>query len=250
MEHTHTHKLFLFRPFVSSPLVSLLVSPPLSSPPSVSGEFAGSVTPQKLTPSNASAQQQPELPVTPPQPPTPPPAVVEPKINKVQEPQREMAPKEDLLLAAHAERVLIVGRGVVLTANVTSCDKVVVEGQFQGNIKADTFVLSEGESCYCSYGRGVSHMTCSCMLWWLVTTTNMREAVEPIYLDTPLCDVGCFWHPQGLTQASILLSARREQLSVHWFYQYSVGILCLAHPPTVLCMQECRSDDPEIPGLE
>lgn len=105
------------------------------------------MTPQKLTPSNAGAQQQPELPVTPEQPPTPPPAVVEPKPKvEVQEPQTEMAPKDDVLAAKHAERVLVVGKGVVLTANVTSCDKVVVEGQFQGNIKTGTFVLSEGES--------------------------------------------------------------------------------------------------------
>lgn len=52
--------------------------------------------------------------------------------------------REDVLTAKHSERVLVVGKGVILTANVTSCDKVVVEGQFQGNIKTGTFVLSEG----------------------------------------------------------------------------------------------------------
>lgn len=52
--------------------------------------------------------------------------------------------KADVLTARHAERVLVVGKGVILTANVTSCDKVVVEGQFQGNIKTGTFVLAEG----------------------------------------------------------------------------------------------------------
>lgn len=68
--------------------------------------------------------------------------VVQPK---VQAPAPVMAPKEEVLLARHAERVLVVGKGVVLTANVTSCDKVVVEGQFQGNIKTGTFVLAEGD---------------------------------------------------------------------------------------------------------
>lgn len=58
----------------------------------------------------------------------------------------EMAVKPDVLKPAHAERVLVVGKGVVLTANVTSCDKVIVEGQFQGNIKTATFILAEGES--------------------------------------------------------------------------------------------------------
>lgn len=56
-----------------------------------------------------------------------------------------MPAKTDALKAAHEERVLVVGRGVVLTANVTACDKVIVEGQFQGNIKTGTFILAEGE---------------------------------------------------------------------------------------------------------
>lgn len=56
----------------------------------------------------------------------------------------KMVAKVDILKANHDERVLVVGRGVVLTANVTSCEKVVVEGQFQGNIKTTTFILSEG----------------------------------------------------------------------------------------------------------
>lgn len=51
----------------------------------------------------------------------------------------------DPLESSHEERVLVVGRGVVLTANVTSCDKVIVEGQFQGNIKTGTFILTEGK---------------------------------------------------------------------------------------------------------
>ena len=59
----------------------------------------------------------------------------------------KMKVKTDLLKANHEERVLVVGRGVVLTANVTSCDKVIVEGQFEGNIKTTTFILSEGEQC-------------------------------------------------------------------------------------------------------
>lgn len=49
------------------------------------------------------------------------------------------------LQASHAERVLVVGKGVALTADVTSCDTVVVEGQFKGNIKTGIFVLAEGE---------------------------------------------------------------------------------------------------------
>lgn len=56
----------------------------------------------------------------------------------------QMAAKTDVLSATHEERVLVVGRGVVLTANVTSCDKVIVEGEFHGNIKTGTFILSEG----------------------------------------------------------------------------------------------------------
>lgn len=48
--------------------------------------------------------------------------------------------------ATHEERVLVVGKGVVLTADVTSCEDVIVEGCFHGNIKAKTFVLAEGES--------------------------------------------------------------------------------------------------------
>lgn len=114
-------------------------------PTLVSGDFnaAGSVTPQKLTPSNNNADLPSDLPLTPQQPPTPPRPVVEPKA----EVQEEMAPsQEDLLLPKHAEGVLLVSKGVVLNANVTSCDKVVVEGQFQGNIKAGTFVLTEGNS--------------------------------------------------------------------------------------------------------
>lgn len=56
-----------------------------------------------------------------------------------------MVAKTDVLKASHEERVLIVGKGVVLTADVTSCDKVIVEGQFQGNIKTTTFILTEGK---------------------------------------------------------------------------------------------------------
>lgn len=70
-----------------------------------------------------------------------PPEPEEPVISS----KSEKMVKEDVLTARHAERVLVVGKGVVLTANVTSCDKVVVEGQFQGNIKTGTFVLAEGE---------------------------------------------------------------------------------------------------------
>lgn len=55
------------------------------------------------------------------------------------------AKTRDPLESSHEERVLVVGRGVVLTANVTSCDKVIVEGQFQGNIKTGTFILTEGK---------------------------------------------------------------------------------------------------------
>ena len=56
------------------------------------------------------------------------------------------AAKTDPLESSHEERVLVVGKGVVLTANVTSCDKVIVEGQFQGNIKTGTFILTEGKT--------------------------------------------------------------------------------------------------------
>ncbi|CAB1104591.1 unnamed protein product [Ectocarpus sp. CCAP 1310/34] len=59
-------------------------------------------------------------------------------------PEEKMPAEEGVLAAKHEERVLVVGKGVVLTANVTSCDKVVVEGNFQGNIETGTFVLSEG----------------------------------------------------------------------------------------------------------
>ena len=107
------------------------------------------MTSRKMTPGNANAQQQPEQPANPKNPPTPPTAtaVVEPKaVVEAPEPQKEMSPKaEDVLVAKHTERTLVVGKGVALTANVTSCDKVVVEGRFEGNIKTGTFVLSEGE---------------------------------------------------------------------------------------------------------
>lgn len=46
--------------------------------------------------------------------------------------------------ATHEERVLVVGKGVALSANVTSCDEVIVEGHFEGNVNARVFVLAEG----------------------------------------------------------------------------------------------------------
>lgn len=120
------------------------------------GEFnTGSNTPQQLLSPSTARPQLPEgsertatpnrkaTPIT--LEPTPEPTVVEPKVEVELEPKSEMAPKQDVLEAKHAERVLVVGKGVILTANVTSCDKVVVEGSFQGNIKTGTFVLAEGE---------------------------------------------------------------------------------------------------------
>lgn len=71
-------------------------------------------------------------------------AEAEPVIAASTPEEDKMPAEEDVLAAKHEERVLVVGKGVVLTANVTSCDKVVVEGNFQGNIKTGTFVLSEG----------------------------------------------------------------------------------------------------------
>lgn len=55
-----------------------------------------------------------------------------------------MAPNVNVLLAKHSDRELVVGKGVALTANVTSSDKVIIEGHFQGNIETGTFVLAEG----------------------------------------------------------------------------------------------------------
>lgn len=66
------------------------------------------------------------------------------------------------LEAAHEARVLVVGKGVLLSATVTSCDKVIVEGLFKGTITTGVFVLAEGGQMEgeveCEEGRIGGHM--------------------------------------------------------------------------------------------
>lgn len=141
--------LELFR--TTQPFSLLALRPSLSR--SVTGEFADLAASDIVTPvAKIEVHEGSELAGTPhlnhqlratPRAPSEaaaarPAAAVEPKTAAMSQ------KREDVLTAKHSERVLVVGKGVVLTANVTSCDKVVVEGQFQGNIKTGTFVLSEG----------------------------------------------------------------------------------------------------------
>lgn len=98
-----------------------------------------------MTPDNAGSKLQAgsELAATPDQHPSLsyiPPGAGQSRVDRT----ATMAPSANMLVPRHAERELVVGKGVVLTANVTSCDKVIVEGHFQGNIKTSMFVLSEG----------------------------------------------------------------------------------------------------------
>ncbi|CBJ30581.1 conserved unknown protein [Ectocarpus siliculosus] len=111
----------------------------------------GGITPESVTPEIQSGSERAGTPNrlgTLPEPAEleeeEPAAEAEPVIAASTPQEEKMPDKEDVLAAKHEERVLVVGKGVVLTANVTSCDKVVVEGNFQGNIKTGTFVLSEG----------------------------------------------------------------------------------------------------------
>lgn len=50
------------------------------------------------------------------------------------------------IVPAGTKRVLVVGKFVVMTADVENCDAVIVQGNLDGNIKAKYVVIMKGES--------------------------------------------------------------------------------------------------------
>lgn len=83
-------------------------------------------------------------PVTKPEPvPVPQP---EPEVKKVEPKPKPTSPTTgpQSIIPPETKRVLVVGKFVVMTADVESCDAVIVQGNLDGNIKAKYIVIKKG----------------------------------------------------------------------------------------------------------
>lgn len=63
--------------------------------------------------------------------------------KKVEAPPKPVAPPS--IVPPGTKRVLVVGKGVVMTADVENCDAVIVQGNLDGNIRAKYIVIMQGE---------------------------------------------------------------------------------------------------------
>lgn len=90
-----------------------------------------------------SQQPQPMEKVEPvPQPVEPVPQVVEKKMEPKPKPVPPPGPPS--IIPPGTKRVLVVGKFVVMTADVENCDAVIVQGNLDGNIKAKYIVVMKG----------------------------------------------------------------------------------------------------------
>lgn len=100
---------------------------------------------------------QPVLQVPEVQPPKPAPAPA-PVVKRV-EPKPAPPAGPQSIVPPGTKRVLVVGKYVVMTADVENCDAVIVQGNLDGVIKAKYIVIMKGE------GRlfGLGHVIRGCM---------------------------------------------------------------------------------------
>lgn len=73
--------------------------------------------------------------------PKPPPTTVAKKVEVAK--PKPVGPAS--IVPAGTKRVLVVGKFVVMTADVENCDAVIVQGNLDGNIKAKYVVIMKGE---------------------------------------------------------------------------------------------------------
>lgn len=52
------------------------------------------------------------------------------------------------IIPTNTERVLVVGKFVVMTADVENCDTVIVQGNLDGTIRSKYIVITKGEELY------------------------------------------------------------------------------------------------------
>lgn len=104
-----------------------------------SSSFRGA--PKDLVPpttSSSSPEPAAAAPAPAPEPAPKPAAVVKKEVSKPKQPASIVPPG--------TKRVLVVGKFVVMTADVENCDAVIVQGNLDGNIKAKYVVIMKGES--------------------------------------------------------------------------------------------------------
>lgn len=70
----------------------------------------------------------------------------EPEVKKVEPKPKPTSPStgQQSIIPPETKRVLVVGKFVVMTADVESCDAVIVQGNLDGNIKAKYIVIKKG----------------------------------------------------------------------------------------------------------
>lgn len=76
-------------------------------------------------------------------PPRPPPMHVAKKVDV-----SRGSPQPTSIVPPGTKRVLVVGKGVIMTADVEHCDAVIVQGNLDGNITAKYVVIMKGASTF------------------------------------------------------------------------------------------------------
>lgn len=72
----------------------------------------------------------------------PPPNTAPPPVVKI-EPKKKASPPS--IVPPGTQRVLVVGKFVVMTADVSNCDAVIVQGNLDGEVKAKYIVIMKGD---------------------------------------------------------------------------------------------------------
>lgn len=73
------------------------------------------------------------------------PAPRPPPVQKVEPAPKPKPAAPTSIVPPGTKRVLVVGKFVVMTADVENCDAVIVQGNLDGNIKAKYVVIMKGE---------------------------------------------------------------------------------------------------------
>lgn len=81
------------------------------------------------------------------------------------EPKKAVVPAgPSSIVPPGTKRVLVVGKYVVMTADVENCDAVVVQGNLDGNIKAKYIVIMKGANVCVFVCRGCAFL-CRCVVF-------------------------------------------------------------------------------------
>ena len=131
-----------------------------------SSSFRGA--PKDLVPpttSSSSPEPAAAAPAPAPVPAPKPAAVVKKEVSKPKQPASIVPPG--------TKRVLVVGKFVVMTADVENCDAVIVQGNLDGNIKAKYVVIMKGEL------KGAAHQQAE-KCFYLLFFSRQRHKARPL----------------------------------------------------------------------